>query len=35
MIVRNKRVKTTIIDEYPNQNPAENDDREGIYDGAS
>ena len=22
-------------DEYPNQNQAENDDREGIYDGAS
>jgi len=34
MLVRNKRVKTTVMEEYPQQQ-GDGDDRDGIYDGAS
>ena len=34
MLVRNQRVKTTVMEEYPQQQ-GDGDDRDGIYDGAS
>ena len=33
MLVRNKRVKTTVLDEY--SQVVEGEDRDGVYDGAS